>query len=233
MQSVDLSKVVVSESLQASIVSFEEGKAKYVALQAQFLEMSQDNERLIKKANELEGQASRTDVAWKAEAKKPGADQEKINSEIERAEQLLKEAGRLRATVDARKSTFEKLNVQLAEARYDLRNKPAVINNDYRQAVLRNIMQREDVVKVLFELFTITRALHDQERVNGHTLTSWLGRDAEAWLLLGREAGKQFEKVEDRPATPFVASLPAVMSGEFTVTTPGEWRKLRMQYGIS
>ncbi|WP_095068335.1 hypothetical protein [Pseudomonas sp. Irchel 3A18] len=234
MQHTDLSKINLPANLQGSIDSFEQEKKQYVTLQAQLMDLTQDNQRLTQKANELEGQAKRTDVAWKLQAKKIGTDQEHINNEIERAEQLRKEAGRLRATVESRKSLADNLGLQLAELRIRLCVKPSIINSDYQIVALRSILQQKNITQQLFELFTFARAVHCANEHSGKVEGKYKGMDANegAWLLLKREAEKYFDVFKDNQITKTIVGLPSAIAGEPVAHSPVDLMKLKRQLGV-
>lgn len=78
----------LTPELQQRVACFEVKKAAYVDLQNNLLEVTQETQRLLQKAAELEGQASRTDTSWRKLAGTGDIDQAKVNEEIERAEKL-------------------------------------------------------------------------------------------------------------------------------------------------
>lgn len=225
----------LTPELQQRVDCFEANKAAYVDLQNNLLEVTQETQRLLQKAAELEGQASRTDTSWRKLAGAGDIDQAKINEEIERADKLRKEAQAMRATVEARASLENNLILRLAEARMQLVNEPRVLNQAYWQAQLAKMLAREGLREELMQIFALSRALciHDLESHDGllRACNGSRARKEKTNELVWRAFGKEFEKLfggaeKDAPP-PALATVPGALSKEVTVNSPVALHKLK------
>lgn len=225
----------LSTELKEKLAQFEQDRAAYVALQEQFRELVQEEQRLNQQAFNLESQAERTNASWKAKALSATLDQDKINEEIERSAQLKKDAQALRLTAEVRSGIQGTLVVQLAEARMKLVGVPGTINKAYQQAMLANALAREGTRESLLELFALSRALFLKSIAEHDGLLSGCNGQRErqakiqelTWWTFGQEVQKLFGGVEDHIQAPTLAVMPSTVQGEVLVETPVELMRLR------
>ena len=234
-QTVDVGSL--TSELQHRLTCFEADKAVYVDLQNKLLEVTQENQRLLQKAAEFEGQASRTDASWKRLTATGDIDQSKINEEIERAEKLRKEAKAMRATVEARVELENNLILRAAKARMAIVREPGAINEDYWQGQLEKTLARDGLRDELLSAFILSRALclRDLE-ANEALLSSCSGqreRKAKTDELIWRYFRKELESIFDggeidaRPLA--LATIPAALATEVVVNSPSVLHKLQFQ----
>ncbi|SED15995.1 hypothetical protein SAMN05216178_6489 [Pseudomonas saponiphila] len=225
----------LSTELKEKLAQFEQDRAAYVALQEQFRELVQEEQRLNQQAFNLESQAERTNASWKAKALSATLDQDKINEEIERSAQLKKDAQALRLTAEVRSGIQGTLVVQLAEARMKLVGVPGTINKAYQQAMLANALAREGTRESLLELFALSRALFLKSIAEHDGLLSGCNGQRErqakiqelTWRTFGQEVQKLFGGAEDHIQAPTLAVMPSTVQGEVLVETPVELMRLR------
>lgn len=234
-QTIDIGNL--TPELQHRLTFFEADKAVYVDLQNKLAEVTQETQRLLQKAAELEGQASRTDASWKRLAATGDIDQAKVNEEIERAEKLRKEAKTMRATVEARTELENNLILRAAKARMAIVKEPGAINKDFWQGQLERILARDGLRDELLNAFILSRALclRDLE-TNEVLLSSCNGqreRKAKTDELIWRYFRKELESIFDggevdaRP--PALATIPAALAKEAVVNSPSALHKLQFQ----
>lgn len=225
----------LTPELQDRVTCFEANKAAYVDLQNNLVEVTQENQRLLQKAVELEGQASRTDASWKRLAGTGEIDQSKVNEEIERAEKLRKEAQAMRATVEARARLEKNLILRLAEARMQLVNEPRVLNQAYWKTQLAKMLARDGLREELMQIFALSRALciHDLESHDGLLRACNGSRERKektnelVWRAFGKEFEKLFGGAEKDAPLPALATVPDALSKEVTVNSPAALHKLK------
>jgi len=225
----------LTPELQHRVNCFEANKTAYVDLQSELVEVTQENQRLLQKAAELEGQANRTDASWKRLTGMGGGDQAKVNEEIERAEKLRKEAKAMRATVEARASLEKSLILQLAEARNKFGNEHNSLNNAYWQAQLASLLARDGLREELMQIFALSRALSIRDlEVNDGLLRNCNGsreREEKKNELVWRAFGKEFEKLfggaEKVAPPPALVTVPGSLSKEVAVNSPAALHKLK------
>lgn len=226
----------LTPEFQHRLTCFEADKAVYVDLQNKLVEVSQENQSLLHKAAELEGQASRTDASWKRLAGTGKIDQAKVNEEIERAEKLRKEAQAIRATVEARASLENNLIMRLAEARMKLSNEPLTLNNEYWKAQLAKMLAREGLREELMQIFVLSRALsiRDLKIHEGLFRHCHGSREREekknelVWKWFGKELEKLFDGAEKDAAPPALATVPSALTKEVAVNSPATLHKLKI-----
>ncbi|MFG0321877.1 hypothetical protein ACF8EF_05965 [Pseudomonas sp. zjy_15] len=240
IQAVDVGSL--TPELQHRLTCFEADKAVYVDLQNKLVEIEQENQRLLHKAVELEGRASRTDASWKRLAGTGEIDQAKVNDEIERAEKLRKEAHAMRATVDARASLENNLILQLADARNKLFTEPRVLNRAYWQAQLEKMLARDGLREELMQIFTLSKALCilDLESHKEGLLRACNGsrqieekKNEFVWRAFGEEFEKLFDGAEKDALPPALATVPNALSKEVAVNSPAALHKLKTLNGKS
>ncbi|PLP94829.1 hypothetical protein CYD26_06680 [Pseudomonas sp. FFUP_PS_473] len=231
----------LTPELQHRLTCFEADKAVYVDLQNKLVEVAQENQRLLHKATEFEGQASRTDASWKRLAGTGEIDQAKVNEEIERAEKLRKEAQAMRATVEARASLENNLILRLADARKKLVTEPRVLNKAYWQAQLEKMLARDGLREELMQIFTLSKALciHDLELHDGVLRACNGSRQRKektnelVWRAFGNEFEKLFDGAEKDAPPPALATVPNALSKEVAVNSPAALHKLKTLNGKS
>lgn len=238
-QTIDIGNL--TPELQHRLTCFEADKAVYVDLQNKLAEVTQETQRLLQKAAELEGQASRTDASWKRLAATGDIDQSKINEEIERAEQLRKEAKAMRATVEARAELENNLILRAARARMAIVSEPGAINKDYWQGQLEQVLARDGLRDELLNAFILSRALclRDLE-ANEIVLSSCNGQrerkaktDELIWRYFRKELESIFDGAEVDAVPPALATVPAALPKEAVVNSPSALHKLQFQHAKS
>lgn len=231
----------LTPDLQQKLANFEADKAAYIALQNQYTEVVQENQRLTQKAAELEGQATRTDASWNAMAKSGGIEQNKINEEIERSAQLRKDAQALRLTAEARSSIQNSLVIQVAEARMKLLSTPGVINKEFHQALLTQALEQDGTVEILLELFTLSRAILHNSLNEYDVVLSRCNSPYErqmklqelTWLTLGKKLEQLFDGAQSRMHAPTLATIPPGVPKEAVVNSTSDLRKLKRTNGVA
>ncbi|EJM77924.1 hypothetical protein [Pseudomonas sp. GM60] len=234
MQLTTIERDNLNPELQERLACFEANKTAYIALQKQLTEVTQEDQRLKKKASELESQADRTDASWNAMAKSATIDQSKINEEIERSAKLRKEAQDLRLIAEARTDIHNKLVIQVAEARIKLVGVPSTINKEYHQALLARALKQEGTLDILLELFTLSRALflksldeHDGLLARCNSMRERQTKTQElTWVTFGKEIEKLFDGAEKEALAPTLATMPPAVQKEIVVDTHVALRKL-------
>lgn len=227
----------LTPELKHRLNCFEADRAVYVDLQNKLLDVSQETQRLLKKATELEGQASRTDTSWKRLAATGDIDQPKINEEIERAEKLRKEAKTMRATAEARAELENNLILRAAKARMAIIKEPAAINQEYWQGQLEKSLARDGLREELLNVFVLSRALCLRNlETNEILLSSCNGqreRKAKTDELIWRSFRKELERIFDGgevdATPPALATVPPSLSKEAVVNSPSALHKLQFQ----
>lgn len=225
----------LTPELQHRATCFEVNKSSYIELQNKLTEVVQENQRLLQKAVQLEGQASRTDASWKKLAGTGEIDQVKVNEEIERADKLRKEAQAMRSTVDARASLENNLILQLAEARKKLVTEPTTLNRAYWQAQLSTMLARDGLREELMQIFALSRALSilDLEAHDGLLRHCNGSRERKektneiVWKAFGKEFEKLFDGAERDAPPPALVAVPVALSKEVAVNSPAALHKLR------
>ncbi|OEC47450.1 hypothetical protein A7D27_00555 [Pseudomonas sp. 1D4] len=226
----------LSESLQTELAHFELDRHAYSDLQKRFSAIIEEDQKLKEKAVSLEKQADATDKAWKRMATQPDAYQASINEEINRSEQLRKEAAELRQTADARSHLKDSLLLPLAEQRMSLNGRPAAINRQYRQALLAKVLEQEGLRDTLLKAYALSRDIylsgveelepvfaarcdgqHERQRMTGQGIQKAFFEALET-LLAG---------AEQHAKSPLLATMPPLVAQEVEVTSPAGLQKLR------
>ena len=239
LNTIDLEKL--SPELQERLASFEVNRDAYVALQNQYTEVVQENQRLTQKAAELEAQANRTDASWNSMAKSGTIDQSKINEEIERSAQLRKDAQALRFTAEARTGIPNNLIIQVAEARLKLVGVPASINKLFQQDLLAQALKQGGTLEILLELFTLSHAVLLKSLGEHEVVLSRCNSQHErqvkiqelTWIALGEKLEQLFDGAEKETQVPTLAAMPSGVPKEAAVDNTAALLKLKRTIAAS
>lgn len=235
MQHSTIDRDNLNPALQERLACFEINRDAYISLQNQYTEVLQENQRLIQKAAELEGQANRTDASWNAQGKSGTINQAKINEEIERSAQLRKDAQSLRLTAEARTGIENNLVIHVAEARLKLMGAPDSINKEFQQILLDRALSRKSTLDILLELFCLSgavllKSLDEHEVVLSRCNTSH-ERQAKinelTWITLGKKLEKLFDGADKETLAPTLATMPPAVQKEAVVNNTAALLKLK------
>ena len=235
MQLSTIDRDNLSPELQERLAGFEINRDAYIALQKQYTEVVQENQRLTQEATRLETQASLTDASWNAMGKSGTIEQSKINEEIERSAQLRKDAQALRFTADARIPIQKNLVVQVAEARLKLVGVPGSINKELQQTLLSQALKQQGTLEILLELFTLSHAValkslgeHDValSRCNSQYERQEKIKEI-TWITLGKKLEKLFDGAEKDTLAPTLATMPPAVQKEAVVNNTAALLKLK------
>ncbi|WP_324832870.1 hypothetical protein [Pseudomonas saxonica] len=231
----------LSPELQEKLASFEAGRDAYVALQNQYTEVLQENQRLTQKALKLETQASLTDASWNSMAKSGTIEQSKINDEIERSTQLRKDAQKLRFTAEARAGIPNNLIIQVAEARLKLVGVPGSINKLFQQDLLEQALKQGGTLEILLELFTLSHAVMLKSLAEHDVVLSRCNSQHErqikiqelTWIALGKKLEQLFDGAEKETQAPTLAAMPPAVPKEAAVDNTAALLKLKRTIAAS
>ena len=235
MQISTIDRDKLSPELQERLADFEIKKDNYTALQNQYTEVVQENQRLTQEATRSETQASLTDASWNAMGKSGTIEQSKINAEIERSAQLRKDAQALRLTAEARSGIQRNLIIKVAEARLKLVGVPAAINKELQQDLLAKALKQEGTLETLLELFTLSHAVmlkslgeHDValSRCNSQYERQEKIKEI-TWITLGKKLEKLFDGAEKEILVPTLVTMPPAVPKEAVVDNTAALLKLK------
>lgn len=171
-----------SAELQRLESKFKARKQAYLDTQAAYGECDQETQRLEQTAQALETEAEQANATWKELAMMHGADQRKINAEVERGVKLKMDAEKFRRTVQVREELRFELVMQMKQARDEAASAGWAVRSHAIKENIDALLATEGLGELVGELRALVR-LAEQEQVTalqGETLGSLLASTAVA-----------------------------------------------------